>query len=237
MVSPASKGFNRRRTGALNPGPPPSSQSVQLVYEDEGRVKGYLAGSLTSVDRTPFEAALDVAFDVGHPQALAELVRRALRVAREAGVSRVSARLPFDARVLDALREADISFSTHELESRPGSNMLQIIDIESMFRKLAPELEARLGESASAGWTGALAIEAEGRRVGLSIDRGGLVLADGEPLAFELRLTQAELMRLVLGLNTIDELAGVCSAKLRPAERTLLRDLFPVQPTASGPWG
>ena len=228
MVSPASKGFNRPRTGALNPGPPPSSQSVQLVYEDEGRVKGYLAGSLTSVDRTPFEAALDVALDVGHPQALAELVRRALRVAREAGVSRVSARLPFDARVLDALREADISFSTHELESRPGSNMLQIIDIESM---------SRLGESASAGWTGALAIEAEGRRVGLSIDRGGLVLADGEPLAFELRLTQAELMRLVLGLNTIDELAGVCSAKLRPAERTLLRDLFPVQPTASGPWG
>ena len=230
--------FNAERTGAFNPGAASAPRSISLVYEHEGMVVGCLSGSLTGVDHTPFEAAMqigDAAFAPGHPEALGELVKQALREARAAGVGRVSARLPFDQRVLDALRYADIGFSTRELESRPGSNMLQILSMASLFGRLVPELEARLAASASAAWRGCLALEAEGRRVELAIEQGSVAVAEGVEPSCELRLGQAGVLRLVLGLNTIDEVAP--DATLGPAERSLMRDLFPIQPTASGPWG
>ena len=232
--------FNAHRTGALNPGPPPAARPFGLVYERDGQVLGYLGATLTGVDHTPFEAALqigDAACGLDCPAAVGEMVKRALRIARDAGVTRVSARLPFDRCILDALSQAGIGFSTRELEGSPAGNMLQVIDIGSLFAKLAPELEARLAASASSAWIGSVALEAEGRRVALSFGQGRVAVHGPPSPSFELRLTQAELLRLVLGLNTIDELSCARDAALRPAERTLLRDLFPIQPTASGPWG
>lgn len=69
------------------------------------------------------------------------------------------------------------------------------------------------------------------------VERGRVAIVEGRTPSFTLRLGQAELLRLVLGLDTIDGVAHGSAASLRPAERTFLRDLFPIQPTASGPWG
>jgi hypothetical protein len=99
-------------------------------------------------------------------------------------------------------------------------------------------------------------LAADDQRVGLAIERGHIKTVPGtfcakhpqgrsgkrfqEPSrtpSVELQLGQAGLLRLVLGLNTIDEVARGGAAGLRPPERTLLRVLFPIQPTASGPWG
>ncbi len=109
--------------------------------------------------------------------------------------------------------------------------VVRIVNLHTLFEKLAPELSRRLGASPLAGWSGALAIAASDERIVLGIERGRVEVraaAAGTvvPNAIE---GGPELAQLVVGGEPPHETVAAAGIALRGAAGTLLDALFPPQ--------
>jgi predicted N-acetyltransferase YhbS len=242
--------FNRNRTGsiAISWGPPPprdtaepDTTGLRLACEIEGELAGYIFAFERPQDHTAFEAQVEIgetAFDYRKPEALGALVAQVLRVAYERGAKRVTGRLPFDERVESALRAAGVAFHLVEIHTAPASNMIRIVDLLGLLKRIAPELEARLAASAVAEWNGEIAFCLDGGQSATIESKGGsLGVWDWTPGEFRVDLDQATLLKLVLGLRSFSECAQVHAVSDARAATEVCNALFPRQPTASGVWG
>jgi hypothetical protein len=254
--------FRRHRTGAgwtaatarsspLTTEPP---HRWRLVYEDVGRLFGYVATNVFGEDVSTFEASVnlqEVAFDLDHPEAVVTLIKHVLWAARTRGARRVTARLPWDARLFAVLRDAGLVFQRVELFNTVTGNMLRIVSFAGLIERICPELQQRWQAAGPEeqtntallvdDWTADLRLPANGE--------GGApgklettepsppterVAADAAGLELRVRLSQFEFLALLLGLWPIEQTL----ASPPPDSRVMavLRKLFPVQPTASGTW-
>jgi hypothetical protein len=239
-----------QRTGALVVGfgdPPrpgtakPDETGLRLACEHEGRLVGYLLGFARPAEHTSFEAQVEigeVAYEYEHPDALGALVIQALRVAYSGGATRVTGRLPFDARVEDALRDSGVRYHLVEIQTAPASNMILIADVLRLLRAITPELEARLAESALADWTGEITFcLPDGQTAVLETKDGAVNAWDLTPSQFRVDLHPATMLKLVLGLRSFGECAQVQSVDDARRAQEVCNVLFPRQPTACGAWG
>jgi predicted N-acetyltransferase YhbS len=242
--------FNHNRTGSLviawgeppKPGAAqPDATGLRFVCDIGGEVAGYAFAFEREADHTAFEAKVQLgefAYDIARPEALGALVSHLLCEAHARGAQRVTGRLPLDAEIERAMREAAIPFNWVELHSAPASNMITIVDPVELLRRIVPELEARLAASPIANWSGELAFcLPDGRAVVLEIDRGSVAAWELAPRQNLVHLDQATLLTLVLGLKGFRECAEVQSEDNAETTTEVCRALFPRQPTASGVWG
>ncbi|MFQ6041112.1 MAG: GNAT family N-acetyltransferase [Candidatus Poribacteria bacterium] len=241
--------FNKGRSGSivinLNPNAklpttPSNPDPLRIVYEVDGIVEGYLFATNYGRDITPFEAHItvgDIAFNPACPDALAALFRQILHFAAQNDIKRVTSRLPFDPAVLSLLTEAHITFKLEELQGAYATNMIQIINLKSLFGKIIPELEFRLRQSAVTDWRGEIEIGFDTHRVGLNISDGEVRIAPVAEGVPTMLTGQATLMKLIFGIISFDEAPVKVQNCVRPSIPELLRVWFPRQPTASGPWG
>ncbi len=242
--------FNHERAGALvvdepsAPDPaaaPPAPDPLRIVYERDGLVRGYVFAYQLPGDLTPFEAPIvvsDFACDLDQPQAAGLLLKRLLLTAHERGVSRVTARLPFDDRLLRALQDAGLSPNLRELHAAPACNMIRVVRLASFLEHLAPDLERRLAASAFADWTGAFVFDVGGQTAALRFAGAQAAVEEGDPGdALHLALGHAEFVALAFGYRSFDETRVVCYPPLDARARGALQTLFPRQPAASGPLG
>jgi predicted N-acetyltransferase YhbS len=243
-------GFYGARTGSVvvtfgDPPAPgtasPDPQALKFACEVEGELVGYLFAWEREDDVTEFEAKVEIgecAYDLDRPEALGALMVPLLREAHARGAKRVTARFPFDDRVIAALRQAGVLFQCVELHSGPASNMIRIVDVRELFRRIAPELEARLAASPFTKWRGEIALcLPDGDSAVLEIKDGSVGVWDWTPGTFRVDLDQAALLSLVLGLRSFGECAAVRTTDDPREAHAVCEALFPRQPTASGAWG
>jgi predicted N-acetyltransferase YhbS len=242
--------FNHNRTGSVvvawgGPPKPGTAEAdttgLRFVCEMDGEIAGYLFAFEREADHTAFEAKVQVsefAYDMTRPEALGALLSHLLCEAHARGAQRVTARMPFDTEIERAMGNAGIPFKWVELHSAPASNMVTIVDLVELLRRIVPELEARLSASLVSGWRGELALcLPDGRSAVLEIDRDSMSVWDLAPRQNLINLDQATMLTLVLGLRGFDECAEVQCEGDRQVVREVCKALFPRQPAASGVWG
>ena len=241
--------FNHNRSGSLvvarpaRPSGKPSKAAanpLHVVYEREGRLLGYVSANEYPEEVSPFEAKItisDFAYDMDEPLAAGLLVKRILLTAHERGVSRVTARIPFDPRVVAAIRDAGINVSLRELHSSLASNMIQVIGLASTLDHVRPELEARLASGAFSDWRGEVTLSVREQQAVIRAAGGRISTREGEGRGARIVLGHADMVSLLFGVRAFDELMAASDAGLEPAERGVMCTLFPRQFAASGPWG
>lgn len=112
--------------------------------------------------------------------------------------------------------------------TRPAAGwMARILNLHSTFEKLLPELEARLLDSARAGWEGALRLETDIGSVTLKAARGRLALDGRARPTATARLSQADLVQLMFAYVPPEEIAARAGVHIDAEALRLLGALFP----------
>ncbi len=241
--------FNEGRPGAYvthKPAPPKPQNAasrtdpLKIVYVRDGLVRGYAFASELPEDRTPFQARMvvsDFAYDLDSPQAAGLLVKSLLIEADRRGIERVTARIPFDDRVVSALQSAGIAVNLRELHGAPATNMMRVVNVASTLSHAAPDLEARLSQSASNGWSGAFVVDVHGDRARVCVEKGRVTVGEEGDGDIEIVLGHAELVSLVFGIRCFAEVTKLCYPAPGAEASSALSTMFPRQAPASGPWG
>ncbi len=142
-------------------------------------------------------------------------------------------RLHYKSGIGKALRQLlSCRIHTGTFSRAARSYMVRIINLQSLFQKLAPELAQRLQQSPYAAWQGSLCITLEdgptSDEVVLVLDAGKVTGAQSGTTQHTIRGGQA-LARLVVGSESPDEVVELGSIQLGGDAATLLPVLFPPQ--------
>ena len=205
---------------------------LRLVYEANGVVEGYLFA--VDEGRTIREAS----FNPSVPESFVGLIKHILHVAAENRVECVTSRLPFDAGILSMLTRSNIAFNLRERQGGYASNMIQILNLESLLRKITPDLESRIQASAFGDLSCEIEIGFDDQRVGIRFEGGNIAI--GVPVSEHaacVRTDQATLMKLILGILSFEEAPIRNRERVAASAISTLNICFPRQNTASGTWG
>jgi len=216
--------------------------SFHIVFEEDGEAAGFIRGYEFGEDVSEFEAPLtlcEVEYMPEKPYVLQSLIAYALNHALDKGIDRVTARMPFDQRIIDVLAQMPLRFQLIETYGGASSNMLQIISLKSLFGKLIPELESRLKASALCNFHCSLEIGIGKAQVLIKSAGGKLTVPETGNSGTRLVLSEGHMLNLVLGLSSVAEIKHIISGieKLSPAELDFLNILFPRKLVFSGNWG
>lgn len=153
---------------------------------------------------------------------------RVLRVlAGEHGCERlVLSRIPREDPLCRELRA--LGCTVEERYSGTGGWMARVLDLGSLLRALAPELERRLSRSSLAGWHGELALATEDEEAVLGIEGGRVRVLGGGSGRHSVRGGTA-LVRLLLGSSSVRETVEGWRVELRGDASQLVEALFPAQ--------
>lgn len=211
---------------------------LQIVYEVDGLARGYALGQAAEPNSHVSQPSLsvgDLAVDPAHPKALVVLIKHLLGEAHRRGLPVVMARMPFDESLFAILRAEKIEFRLVEQHEGLASNMMQIINLESLLRTAAPELAANLADAGLDGLLPPLILEfsVNDQHTALAI-RNGMVEVTGEAPDTRLALDQGTLMKLFFGLITFAEADFPGKVELPPFVRAALTGLFPRQACSGG---
>jgi len=212
-----------------------------FVFVEDGKVVGYFSGCRYEKDLGGPEGMLTI-YNIGYewerPYVLKALVSYINNLGYREGIKRITIRLPFDPEIIKTISETPVRFQVIETYGGTSGNMIQIININSLFERLIPELEERIKNSI-ASFKGILEIAIEKDSVQIEIDKGKInVLENGKP-DVRIEIKEFYLVQLVLGLLSFSEVEGLVDRgrKLKIEEKEVLRILFPRKPVFSGVWG
>jgi predicted N-acetyltransferase YhbS len=163
----------------------------------------------------------DSAGDVGQRlRALGELARR-----NGCAQARFE-RLPYHSAMGRQLRRLSCRIESKYVQD--GGWMARIVNLPSLFQKLAPELARRLSRSDLAGWSGELLVAGSGEAITLSVDRGRVRVAPAVDSPHAIEAGDA-LAQLAIGVDSPDAIVEGGSIRLRGDAGRLLAALFPAQ--------
>ncbi|HET6312623.1 MAG TPA: GNAT family N-acetyltransferase [Chloroflexia bacterium] len=182
-------------------------------------VRGYLMYDVVSNGRAVWH--YDSAGDAG------ERLRVMGQIERRAGCEEVRfISLHPNSGMARAIRTLN---STADETYRPtGGWLVRVINLRTLFEKLAGELSRRLACSHLAGWRGNLLIASQHEQVLLSIDRSRVEMLPPEDAEHEIRGGEA-IARLVIGSAEPDELVKAHNMQLSGDGMALATVLFPAQ--------
>jgi len=242
--------FNDRRSGAFLrdreaeariAAHPPAADPDPLcvVYEVNGVAQGYALAHTAEPNphvSQPSVTVSDIAFNPAYPEALVALVKHMLGEAHRRSLPLVMVRMPFDDALFGILREERIEFRLVEQNEGLASNMMRIVNLESLLRAAAPELTANLAAAGLGGLLLALTLEiaADDRRVALAIRDGEVRVSPDSIPDMRLMLDQGTLIKLLFGLTTFVEAPIPDKESLPPAVRAALTGMFPRQACYGG---
>jgi predicted acetyltransferase len=109
---------------------------------------------------------------------------------------------------------------------RYGSGMMRVLNQQSFFEKIAPELERRLAVSPLAGYAGTLVLCTDLGTTSLTFNAGKLVVGT-EDAAIRLELSQDRLVQLVMGYRSVRDVLNDPRVKVHGDVVPLLNTLFP----------
>lgn len=239
--------FNENRSGSLvktlQSAQPPESDldpdSLNFVYEENGRVTGYLFASEHPEENSPFEAKMrigDVAFQKDKPEVFKSLMRYALRAAIRRGIQRVTARLPFDPMIQGLLTEAAIPFSLRELQGAPASNMMMVVNLHELIKTISTELsKRRIKYPTCASFS--IELEVDKQVAFFTVNPFSIKLENAGQADARISCDTNTFLRWLFGLNGFDEWQAGVNHDLTEDQARIFSALFRREPCASGFWG
>lgn len=239
--------FNKNRTGSLvewrGSSPPtsgePNPNALSFVYDERGKVLGYLFAGEYPYEPSPFEAKVtiyDVAFDINKPYAFTALMAWTLRESIRRGAQRVTARLPFDPFIQKLLVDAELPYSLQELQSSIASNMMLILDFKELIKVIIPELSIRIMNFLN--FTPfSLRLSLNDQKIALKISKKNIEIDVNENADVYLDCDMTAFLRWLFGINGFDEWQVGVKHSLSQEQSAVFAKLFPRLPCASGVWG
>jgi predicted acetyltransferase len=189
-----------------------------VVVGENGRVRGY-----AFYGREVNWAAEAVAADA---DAVAALLRSLAQRAQEAGEDAIYVKQPADAsfvRLARTLCGMEVAEQTS-----PGAGWQgRLLNIESAFTKLEPELSDRLARSPYVGWRGSLRLETEIGGISLFVDRSGVHVSTLPKTQSICLMPQARLTQLLFGYVTVAEAAVAPGSSIPYTASPIMAALFP----------
>lgn len=233
--------FNSRYNGAPIDEGFDVSQLFYVLREGE-EILGYIGGARYDKEYSEFEARITIynfAYRLDKPEVVQTLLKYINNLAYKEGINRITLRVPFDPEIVRALLEIPVRFRMVETYGGISSNMLQIVNIESLFSRLVPELEERLKRRGMLSYDKSIKIKIEKDSVVLDINKGKIGLLKDKKADIELEIGEFYLLQLVLGLLSFAEIEGIVEkkSKLNPEDRDVLNVIFPRCLVFSGVWG
>jgi predicted N-acetyltransferase YhbS len=239
--------FNEGRSGcqvmAEEPGPPPEAgpdpDGLDFVYEVDGVVQGYLRGHVGPVAAgdPPSHNIDDLAISYDHPEAAEALVKRVLREARSDEPVVVTARLPYEEWLFEALTAGNIYFNVVEWRTAVDGNMMRVIDLQALFGELAAELTARLQATPMPAWEGSIEFLLPGVGGSFNLEDGRINANPNRIPDASIETSHASLLKWVFGISGFAEHPLYRDESIVPEARQVLAGLFPRTACCSGPWG
>lgn len=221
------------------------SASISVVFEENGKISGYLFATQHPAEYSKTDSSVgeitivDVGYEKEKPYVFESLIKYINNFAYRKGIKRITARIPFDPEIIEILSGIGIHFQCSETYGGKGANMLQIINLQSLFERLVPELEDRLKNSITSNWQGILEIKIKKDRVQLHIIQGKIKVVEDKEPTLSLSLKEIYLLKLVLGLLSFEEVKNILEEKIKlnSLEIALLNNLFPRKLVSSSNWG
>ena len=215
---------------------------LTFVYEDEGKVDGIMQAIEHVNGITDVEAKMSIyklEYERDKPWVLDALIKYAYNYALEKGYGRITSVVNFEPRLIENLCSTGVHFKLVEYYSGQASNMLQIVNMPTLFKNLAKEFEYRISRSAAAQWKGIIEIASAKDCIQLKVESGKIEVVSGEKPDIAICLKEFYLLNLVLGLMSFVEAEVAMEKVLIPGnlEYSLVRDLFPSGIVCSGVWG
>ena len=239
--------FNKNRSGSLvewrGDSPPatgePDPNALRFVYDEDGKVLGYLFAGEYPYEPSPFEAKVtiyDSAFDLNKPYAFTALMAYTLKESIKRGAQRATARLPFDPLIQKSLVDAELSYSLQELQSSVASNMMLVIDFKGLIKTILPELSIRIANAPNFK-PFSVQMSLNNQKVILRIDKASVEYKDDGNADAYLTCDMTAFLRWLFGINGFDEWQVGVSHSFNCEQKKVFATLFPHLPCASGPWG
>lgn len=241
------RAFHGGRSGAEpipdRPGPAPAAEpdedGLEFVYERDGVLCGYLKGALALVHAkapTPTYCINTFAYDPSTPDACEALLKTFIWRAAAIAPTTITARIPFDEQLFSDINRAGISFEAVDLRQGTDGNMVQVINLPSLFGAIAPELERRLTASGPVPWTGCLRFALPGQEAVLEVSRDRIRPVADSNAAVTVETCHSTFLKWVFGVSGFAEFTS-SAAGLSASQRAVLAVLFPRCACSSGSWG
>jgi len=241
--------FERGRSGSpepprvarapINPAPV-DPEKLQFTYERDGQVTGILFACESPLEAREGETCFSITnfcHDPDCPEAPGLLVRKLLSRVAPSAPTRITSRLPFDEPLGEALRQAGVGFTLIEMQSATASNMIKVVNLEATLHAVSDELSSRLAGSLVADWEGTIRLRLPEESAALRIKGGAVSVCDTGKADICVGLTQAQFLKVLLGIRGFGELYGMSGSPLGVLETAVMQTLFPRCSTGSGPWG
>ncbi|HAM38480.1 MAG: hypothetical protein A2474_06195 [Elusimicrobia bacterium RIFOXYC2_FULL_34_12] len=214
---------------------------LHLVYEDKGKILGFMFAIERKEDFSEFEAKItinEVGYKKDKQTVIGHFIKYLYNYSLKNKMKRITARVPFDPQIKEQLLKIPVNFKIIEIYGGKSSNMLQIINLKSLFTKLVPELENRLHNSLASNWRGTVEINIGKDNVKFFIGNGKIRLLNEILAELKIVIEEYYLLELVLGLVSFGEIKQLLNEKieLTPVTESLLNDLFPRKLVGSGNW-
>jgi predicted acetyltransferase len=192
--------------------------NVYGAFDARGRLMGYAV-----LDRSPAEA---IVCEVGYrsEEVFGSLLAIAARQARRVRAEQIQVLAPADHPFAEFCQQLGCRLMIRY--NRNGGAMARIINLESCFTRLAPELARRL-KSSRCDWRGKLAIKSDIGEVTLRIQKSTVNCEEGGAADARLDISQALLTQLIFGYRRAAEALRAGGASLRGAPVELIEALFP----------
>lgn len=204
---------------------------LDIVFVENGKILGRMQASESDAEISDFEARIRIylnGYDIKRPYVIQSMMAYMNNYAFKKGIKRMTARMPFDACIINALSELPFRFKTIETYGGVSGNMLQIVNFKSLINRLIPELEKRLSISADLQF--ALGVGKES--VALKISNGKIKPIE-KSSGLIVNINEADMLKLALGLLSFSELNVTTNTQTA----TVLNILFPRLPASSSNWG
>jgi predicted acetyltransferase len=204
---------------------------LDIVFEENGKILGRMQAAESPEDISDFEAQLRIylhGYDRRKPYVIQSMMAYMNNYAFKKGIKRITARMPFDSLIINALSELPFRFKTIETHGGISSNMLQIVNFKSLLSRLLPELEKRLTIKTDLQFVLGIGKET----VALKIANGKIKLLE-KASGSTVKIDEADMLKLTLGLLSFSEL----NIKVDAQTATFLNILFPRLPASSSNWG
>ena len=239
--------FNAGRPGcaaiAEEPGPAPEAGpnpgALEFVYEVNGIVRGYLRGHVGPVASgdPPSHNIDDLAVSHDHPEAVEALVKTVLREARRDEPVVVTARLPYEEWLFEALTAGNIYFNVVEWRTAVDGNMMRVVDLQALFGELVDELTARLQAAPTPAWEGSIEFLLPGVGGSFNIEEGRINANPNRIPDASIDTSHASLLKWIFGVSGFAEHPLYSDESIAVEARQMLAALFPRTACCSGPWG
>ncbi len=224
-------------------GPPPADgagdDGIEYVYEVDGRVQGFMRGHVGPVGAgdPPSHNLDELVVSCDHPEAVAALVKTIIRLARRETPATVTARLPYDEWVFEALTAGNIYFYLVEWRTVVDGNMMRVVDLQGLLSETAAELTARLQAACAPQWNGCLEFRLPGARGRLRVEGQKVFGAPAASPDITLSVPHAGFLKWLFGISGFAEHPLYGDETIPLEARRVTAALLPRTACCSGPWG